>query len=76
MTMADFIFAWRGNPRSQNYNIYSNHGRWHVNYVIYDERGRRLRRRFSLRTRDVIEARARRDELFARLRRLGGDEAA
>ena len=48
----------------ENHHIWNNNGTWWVHYTIHlpDYTARRVRR--SLRTRDVAEARVRRDELL------------
>ena len=48
----------------ENHHIWNNNGTWWVHYTVHlpDYTARRVRR--SLRTRDVAEARARRDELL------------
>ena len=49
----------------ENHHIWNNNGTWWVHYTVHlpDYTARRVRR--SLRTRDVVEARLRRDALLA-----------
>lgn len=56
-----------GNP---DHHLFKNRGTWWIHYT--EHRGnKKERKRQSLRTRDVIEARSRRDALFARMRAVG-----
>lgn len=53
----------------ENHHIWNNNGTWWVHYTVHlpDYTARRVRQ--SLRTKDVAEARARRDELLRRFPR-------
>lgn len=56
------------NPR---HHLWSNNGTWWIHYTLNTVCGRIRRVRRSLRTREVAEAIARRDELLARLDKHG-----
>lgn len=64
-------FVLRGNQANPNANMWLNRrgrpsgGIWHINYIVYNDQGSRLRRRFSLQTKDVLEARRKRDAILA-----------
>jgi len=49
-----------------NHHLWNNHGIWFVHYTVYPDSHTAERKRHSLKTRCLQEARRRRDELFAR----------
>jgi len=53
------------NVANLNHHLWNNHGTWFVCYTVYPTPVTKERRRESLRTKSVEEARRRRDELFA-----------
>ena len=60
----------RVDSRNDLHHLWRNNGTWWIHYVAhFDHRKRRIRR--SLKTANVREAIARRDELFARIARDG-----
>jgi hypothetical protein len=56
------------NMTNRNHHLWNNHGTWFVCYTVYPTPLTKERRRESLRTKSLAEARRRRSELFARLR--------
>ncbi len=60
------VLSIRVDPDNPDHHLWRNHGTWWVHYVVHEgNRKRRVRR--SLATRCVQEARALRDQEFARL---------
>lgn len=57
-----------GNP---NHHLWNNHGVWFLHHTIYPTPWTKERRRFSLKTRSLNEARRRRDEYFGLLGATG-----
>ena len=57
----------RFDETNPNHHLWDNHGTWWIHYTVHtaDSRIRRVRR--SLRTRDLDQARQRRDRLFESL---------
>ena len=57
----------RVDPENPNHHLWNNHGTWWLHYTLHlpDYTKRRIRR--SLHTRDLHEARTRRDELLTEL---------
>ena len=57
----------RVNPDNPNHHLWNNNGTWWLHYTLHlpDYTARRIRR--SLHTRDLHEARSRRDELLTEL---------
>ena len=62
-----FVPAIRINPANADHHLYRNNGTWWIHYTVHcaDYTARRVRQ--SLRTRDLIEARLRRDLRFEAL---------
>ncbi len=54
----------RSNPENANHHLYNNHGTWWCHFTLHHD-NQKERVRQSLKTRDVNEARARRDALLA-----------
>ncbi|MBT3191408.1 MAG: hypothetical protein HN341_02520 [Verrucomicrobia bacterium] len=59
----------RTNPSNPNHHLWDNHGTWYITYTVCEPGCSGVRRRESLGTRNVVDARGIRDELFARLER-------
>ncbi len=59
-----------------NHHLWNNHGTWFVCYTVYPTPLTKERRRESLRTKSLEEARRRRDALFARRRATSPSEDA
>lgn len=57
--------AIRVDAENQNHHLWNNHGTWWCHYTVHPTPHTKRRVRLSLRTRDVVEARDRRDQLFA-----------
>jgi len=58
----------RGNP---DHHLWDNNGTWFIHYTVYPTPITAERVRLSLRTKDVAEARAKRDALFQRISEEG-----
>jgi hypothetical protein len=58
----------RGRVGNPNHHLWNNHGTWYVHYTVCEPGRTGFRRRESLRTHDVAEARRRRDRLFRMLK--------
>jgi len=56
--------AIRDTSSNPNHHLWNNNGTWYIHYTVYPTPVTAERIRRSLRTRDVNEARARRDHLF------------
>jgi len=54
----------RTNPENPNHHLWNNHGTWFIHYVVHPTPITKERVRRSLGTRDLNEARARRDALL------------
>ena len=67
MSTATATPALRVDPENPNHHLWNNHGIWWLHYTLHlpDYTKRRIRR--SLHTRDLHEARTRRDELLTEL---------
>ena len=64
----------RIDPANPDHHLWNNHGTWWCHYTLH--RGPRKQRcRVSLETGNVVLARARRDALFAALRKSGAGPA-
>lgn len=61
------VLAIRDCSENPNHHIWDNNGIWFVHYTLHPTPLTAERVRRSLRTRDVREARRRRDALFAKL---------
>jgi hypothetical protein len=66
--------AIRVDAENLNHHLWDNHGSWWIHYTLHLSGDRKRRVRRPLGTRDVEEARALRDRLFAALG--GGSEEA
>ena len=64
---------FRGEGYNPNHNIWLNNGTWFVHFTVYPSPVTKERVRRSLNTKNVVEARKRRDAL---LRRLPGNRRA
>ena len=63
----DQVLSIRVDRRNPDHHLWLNHGVWWIHYVLHESyRKQRVRR--SLGTRDLVEARRMRDELFMCLR--------
>jgi hypothetical protein len=56
--------AIRLNPANPDHHLWNNNGTWFVHYAIHPTRFTKQRIRASLRTKNLIQARAHRDELL------------
>lgn len=56
----------RVNPANPNHHLWNNNGTWFIHYVVHPTPYTKERIRRSLRTKDLEEARVRRDELLER----------
>jgi hypothetical protein len=54
----------------EDHHLWNNHGTWFIHFTVYPTPLTKERIRVSTRTRDLVIARARRDELFDRLKLL------
>ena len=63
----DIELAIRNTEANPNHHLWNNNGTWFVHYTVYPDPVTAERRRHSLKTRDVYEARERRDQLFRQL---------
>lgn len=70
-TAPEIKAALRIDPSNPNHHLYLNNGTWWIHYTVHlaDYTARRVRR--SLRTRDLVEARLRRDRQLAALLQAG-----
>jgi len=68
--------AIRVDAENPDHHLWLNHGTWWIHYTLHLDGARKRRVRFSLETSDVGEARAKRDALFAALRRVRSTGAA
>ena len=50
---------------NHDHHVWDNNGTWWLNYVVYPTRATAERRRVSLKTKLLEEARSRRDQIFA-----------
>ena len=66
----------RVNRKNQNHHIWNNNGTWWIHYTVYPTPVTAERRRESLHTKDLGEARAKRDTLFVELTLQGESRAA
>jgi hypothetical protein len=56
--------AFRLNPANPDHHLWNNNGTWFVHYTIHPTPLTKQRVRKSLRTKNLIQARARRDQLL------------
>jgi hypothetical protein len=56
--------AFRLNPANPDHHLWNNNGTWWCHYMVHRTPFTKQRIRASLRTRDLIEARLRRDQLL------------
>lgn len=54
----------RVDENNPNHHLWNNNGTWWIHYTVYPSPVTAERRRSSLRTKDVIEARNKRDQYF------------
>lgn len=59
--------AIRVRPENENHHLWNNHGTWFLHYTIHPTSFTKERIRRSLRTRDIVVARERRDAFFSQL---------
>ncbi|MEZ5277078.1 MAG: hypothetical protein R3F07_11910 [Opitutaceae bacterium] len=67
-TLSGGVLSLRTDPRNDRHHLYrNNRGNWWIHYTLHlpDHTASRVRR--SLATRDLAEARRRRDEILARM---------
>ncbi len=57
----------RTRPGNQNHHLWNNNGTWYIHYTVCEPGCSGTRRRESLNTRSVVEARSRRNQLLAQL---------
>ncbi|MBN1269723.1 MAG: hypothetical protein JXB04_09060 [Kiritimatiellae bacterium] len=55
----------RIDPTNPNHHLWLNNGTWFVHYTVYPDDLTKARIRKSLRTRDLAEARRRRDQILS-----------
>ncbi len=65
--MSHITLSIRTNPANPDHHLWNNNGTWWCHYTIYPDLLTKARIRRSLKTRDVAEARERRNQLLARL---------
>lgn len=58
------ILAIRTSPGNPNHHLWNNNGTWYIHYTVYPDAYTAQRIRRSLNTRQLEEARARRDQLL------------
>ncbi len=63
----DWQLSLRISHDNPNHHLWNNNGTWFVHYTVCEPGYSGTRRRHSLRTDDLHEARQRRDRLFARM---------
>ena len=63
--MKQSTLSIRINRKNQNHHLWSNNGKWWCHLTAHKPDYTAERHRFPLHTRDVSEARQRRDKLFA-----------
>ncbi len=63
--MSSTKLSVRVNPANPNHHLQNNHGTWWCHFTVHRDDGTKERQRAPLNTRDVAEARQRRDELLA-----------
>ena len=68
--------AVRIDETNPNHHIWNNNGTWWIHYTVYPTPVTAERRRESLHTKDLGEARAKRDTLFVELTLQGESRAA
>ncbi len=61
------VLSIRVDAENENHHLWNNHGTWWCHYTVHPTEWTKKRVRISLHTRDVHEARARRDEHLAGL---------
>lgn len=66
----------RVRAENPNHHLWNNHGTWFLHYTIHPTPFTKERIRRSLRTKDVLVARERRDAFFAELAAKAGKMAA
>ena len=62
---------FRGGVFNPNHHLWNNNGTWFIHYTIHPTKITKERVRRSLSTKDVVEARQRRDKLLRRLVNTG-----
>ncbi len=62
--MYQSVSALRINPANPDHHLWNNNGTWFVHYTIHPTPLTKLRLRASLATKDLAEARLRRDQLL------------
>jgi hypothetical protein len=60
-----FPVARRSKSKHPNHNLWNNHGTWFIHYTVYPTPYTKERVRRSLQTKDLDEARRRRDQWLA-----------
>ncbi len=68
MTALTTLASIRTAPDNANHHLWNNHGTWFLHYTIHPTPFTKERIRRSLSTKDVHEARQRRDAFFEHLR--------
>ncbi len=63
----DWQLSLRISEDNPNHHLWNNNGTWFVHYTVCEPGFSGIRRRHSLRTDDLREARQRRDRLFAQM---------
>ncbi len=63
--MYQSIFALRSNPANPDHHLWNNNGTWFVHYTVHPTRFTKQRIRASLRTKNLTQARLRRDQLLS-----------
>jgi hypothetical protein len=57
---------------NDNHHLWNNNGTWWCHFSLKDGQGHRIRVRRSLRTRNLAQARAKRDQLLESLKQASG----
>jgi hypothetical protein len=60
-----YSLAIRLNPANPDHHLWNNNGTWFVHYTTHPTPFTKQRIRTSLQTKDVVEARCRRDQLLS-----------
>tara|TARA_Y100001938_G_C8018284_1_gene393782 strand:- start:769 stop:981 length:213 start_codon:yes stop_codon:yes gene_type:complete len=67
MSKKNFKLSARIDESNPNHHIWNNNGTWYIHFIIHKEDKTAERFRKSLKTRDVEEARNKRDKILERL---------
>jgi hypothetical protein len=73
---ASLRLAIRSTKNSPNHHLYSNNGTWWCHFTLKSASGISLRKRISLKTKDLESARTRRDKILNAVSEASGRIAA